>query len=174
LTAIRSLVPLDPPWIAAVAGSEVFLSPDYGDTWKPGAELPSGVAVHGIVPLGGNRLIAATSVGLRLLIGFDGSWRPTGGSLEGDTVQAICRHSNRTLFAASHGLIYESGDSGLSWTPISPQLPSMGPVKQLVVVPGTPDRLFVLTRQQGVYVLLLETHTPLPSPVRRASALSPP
>jgi photosystem II stability/assembly factor-like uncharacterized protein len=158
LPAIRKLFPLDPPWTAAISGENVFLSSDYGDTWRACAPIPGVVAIHGVVALSGGRMLAATSGGLWLSEDLGGSWQPTRGPLGGSTIQAICRHplEPSLAFAAYYRHIYMSRDSGNSWTLISPEAPQVGSVKQLVVVPGTPDRLFVLTSQEGVFVWPLD------------------
>jgi photosystem II stability/assembly factor-like uncharacterized protein len=155
--AIRSLVELDWPSIAALTASDMFLSND-GETWRACARVPGGVEVHGVAALSGHGLLVATSGGLRISANFGASWRTLGGPLEGNTVQAICRHPLRlsTLFAARYGLIYASPDSGRSWIRISPEEWPVRSVKQLVVAPGTPDRLLVLTHQQGVFMLPLD------------------
>jgi photosystem II stability/assembly factor-like uncharacterized protein len=155
---IRSLVSLEPPLMAAISASDIFLSSD-AETWIACARMPGGAEVLGIAPLSGPNLLAATSAGLRVSANLGASWRAVGGTLEGNTIQAICRHPVRTsvLFAARYGAIYMSSDRGRSWVRISPDPWPVCSVKQLLVVPGTPDRLFVLTHQQGVFVWSLDS-----------------
>jgi len=78
---------------------------------------------------------------------------------EGNTVQAICLHPGplSVLFAASYNSILASADGGRAWTRIAADGWRPDSVKQLIVVPGTPDRLVVLTPQQGLFALSLDT-----------------
>ena len=155
---IRSLVALDSPWVAALTRSGVFLSSD-GETWKACAVLQGSGEIYGLAALPGQRLVAATSSGLWVSTNLCSSWRPLGGPLEGNTIQAIARHPVRTneLFAARYGLIFATRDAGRTWTRISPEDWPISSVKQLLVMPGAPDRLFVLTQYQGVFLLPLDT-----------------
>src|SRR5262249_45081523 len=155
--SVHSMVALDPPWMAAIGSPDIFLSFD-GQTWKPCARLPAGVEVHDVAPLSGKSLLLATSVGLRVSADLCRSWQPFGRALEGNTIQAICRHPVRksVLFAARYGVIYTSPDGGRSWAILSPEACPAGSVKQMLVVPGVPDRLFVLTPRQGVFMLPLD------------------
>ena len=157
---IESVTPLDPPWVAAAAGSHLLLSPD-GETWTSAGRMPEGAKISGIVQSSPETLITATSRGLMVGEKQSGSWRPLDGLFNGSTIQAISRHPVRasTLFVAHQGQIYVSPDSGRSWSPISPPLPSHLAVMQALVTPGTPDRLLVLTKQQGVFMLPLTSTT---------------
>lgn len=89
---------------------------------------------------------------------------------EGNTIQARCRHPGRTsvLFAAKYGAVYTSADGGRSWIKLSPDGWPITSVKQLTVIPGSPDRLFVLTHQQGVYLLPLDSSTSVSATADRA------
>ncbi len=148
---IRSVVALDPSWVAAVAGSAVYLSTD-GEHWQGGRALEA--EVHDVVAMPG-KLVAATAAGLRVSIDRGESWRRIGGPLEESTIQAICRHPERSsvLFAAHYGEVLSSVDGGVSWKRISPADWPVDSVRQLMVIPKAPDRLFVLTAYQGVFQL---------------------
>lgn len=80
--------------------------------------------------------------------------------IDGETIQAISRHPSdpRCVFAAKFGAVFASQDGGRSWTKISPESWPIASVKQLLVVSGPPARLFVLTAQQGVFALTLQSH----------------
>jgi len=153
---IRSLAALDAAWIAAIAGRDVWLSSD-GETWTRCAR--SDGEVEGLVRTSGRRVVAATTTGVRISEDMGRSWRPVGGPLEGNTVQAICSHPAQSsiLFAARFGAIYRSLDGGERWEPFSPRDWPVISVKQLMVKPGRPDRLLVLSQQQGVFAISLET-----------------
>jgi photosystem II stability/assembly factor-like uncharacterized protein len=149
---IRAFSALDPPWIAAVEPGGIFLSRD-AKRWTRSFPLPSG-EVYGLASTGGRRWIAATSGGLRASDDFGATWQSLGGALARDTVQAIYRPAKSpTVFAATYGVIYASRDNGRSWKRVSPDDWPVSSVKQLMTAPGSPDRLLILTPQQGVWEL---------------------
>jgi hypothetical protein len=153
---IRSLSALEPPWIAAITESEILVSKD-GDVWEPYGRVARGDEIHGVV-MSRPRFFVATTTGLR--VSEQGRSLPlVRGLPEGNTVQAICRHPGPRLllFAASYNSILASADGGRAWTRMAPDGWRPDSVKQLIVVPGSPDRLVVLTPQQGLFALPLDT-----------------
>jgi photosystem II stability/assembly factor-like uncharacterized protein len=152
---IRALVALDPRSIAAIVGSEIFVSSD-GYAWEPNGPVGGDVEIHGLVTSGA-RFFVATTTGLRAP-GQPSSWPLVPGLPAGNTVQAICRHSSRaaTLFAASYNSIFTSADGGRSWRKMQTGDWPVDSVKQLMVDPADADRLLVLTPQQGVFALQLD------------------
>jgi photosystem II stability/assembly factor-like uncharacterized protein len=157
---IAPIVAADLPWNVATADSRIFVS-DGGETWKAWARIPDGATVHGIIQASGKVVLAATSAGLLMSPDDGASWRPAGAALGRNTTHAICRHPSRfsTLFAASHGAIYRSLDAGRSWSRMAGHGVPFRSVKQMVVVPGSPDRLLVLTSHEGVFMLPLDSAT---------------
>src|SRR4051812_1351852 len=153
-TAIRSLVALDSPWIAAIAESAIYVSRD-GDVWEQYGYAAS-EEIYGIASTRA-RLFVATTTGLRV---SDEArpLRPASGLPEGNTVQAICRHPCRpnVFFAASYNSIFTSVDEGRTWTRMATADWPVESIKQLIVAPGKPDRLLVLTPRQGVFALPLD------------------
>jgi len=154
---IRAFEPLDPPWIAAVGTAHIFLSAD-GKSWRRRALAAETGEVYDITSTRSRRLLAATARGIWASDDLGVSWQPLHCVLEGNTVQAICHHPDRTslLFAAAQGVVYASGDGGRSWRRISSNDWPISSIKQMIVVPGSPDRLFVLTQQQGVWAWSLD------------------
>ena len=154
-TRIWAFFALDDRWIAAVGPAGVFLSRD-AKVWRP-CSFSVG-EVFGVASTHTRGLLAATASGLKASDDFGTSWHSVRGELESDTIQAICRHPYRTnsLYAAKYGMIYASSDAGRSWKRVSPEHWPISSVKQLTVLPGTPDRLLVLTHQQGVWELPLD------------------
>ena len=153
---IRALMTVDQSWFAAVGTEGTFLSKD-GQNWIPGSSAMG--EVYDVTSTLGGRLLAATASGVKKSDDLGRTWHSVAaGDLGNDTVQSICSHPLRTreLFAAKYGTIYASSDAGGSWTRISMQPETMGPLRHLVVLPGTPDRLLVLTQQAGVWALPLE------------------
>ena len=158
--AADSFVVSDRRWSSHGGTSELSELPD-GDVTNNHSLVLQGVSIYGILRLSADRLLAATSAGLRLSDDAGNSWRTIGGTLEGNTIQAICRHPRRasTLFAASHGVIYISSDSARTWSKLSAEGLPIGSVKQIIVAAGPPDQLLALTRQHGVYTLALDSQT---------------
>lgn len=154
----------DDGWAAAVRATGAFLARDGND--RRLCPAPAG-EIYGVVSTRGRSLLAATNAGLKSSDDLCGSWQSVRGELGTDTIQAICRHpSAYALFAAKYGVIYMSVDGGRSWSSMPPLPRSGTSVKQIVVIPGSPDRLLVLTHQQGVWELPLNTATVQPM-VRR-------
>jgi photosystem II stability/assembly factor-like uncharacterized protein len=156
---IARIVAADLPWKVATADSRIFVS-DGGETWKAWSRIPDG-ATHGILQASSELVLAATSAGLLMSPDNGASWKPASSALGRNTAHAICRHPFRfsTLFAASHGVIYTSLDAGRSWSRMTAGVAPFRSVRQMVVAPGTPDRLLVLTSQEGVFLLPLDSAT---------------
>jgi photosystem II stability/assembly factor-like uncharacterized protein len=153
-TAIRSLVALDSPWIAAIAESDIYVTKD-GEVWEQYGHAAGG-EIYGIASSRARFFVASTT-GLRVSDQAR-SLRPVSGLPEGNTVQAICRHPWRpgVLFAASYNSIFASADAGRTWRKMATGDWPVESIKQLIVARGNPDRLLVLTPQQGVFALPLD------------------
>jgi photosystem II stability/assembly factor-like uncharacterized protein len=106
----------------------------------------------------GGRLLRPTAMGLQASDDRGATWQAVRGELESDSIQALSRHPQRptVVFASKFGTVYASGDAGRSWRRISPPSWPIHSVRHLAVVPGAPDRLLILTPQQGAWVLELE------------------
>ncbi len=151
---IRNLVALTPEAIAAVSGSGMWISAD-GVSWKATAPVPGGSEILGVAGDTSGVLLAATTMGLMRSANFGANWQPAGGELGNNTVEAIVRHPSRTnvYFAVAFGRVYQSTDGGASWQAMPSQSRISGPVIQLLVVPGQPDRLFAMTGTHGLFEL---------------------
>jgi photosystem II stability/assembly factor-like uncharacterized protein len=151
---IRQLVALAPNAIAALASTRLWLSTD-GENWKVTAPLPGSPQILDVAGSMNGLILAATTAGLLRSADFGMSWRPAEGDLRNNTVEAVVRHPthDNVYFAAAFGLVYESSDGGLSWRAIASRSLTLGPIIQLLVVPGPPDRLFAMTDTHGVFEL---------------------
>ena len=151
--AIRSLVALGPQSVAAITSEGLWLSPD-GVEYRAVSLPGSDAAINGIVAINGG-LLAATSHGLVRSDDHGTTWIRVPGTLDGNTISAICKHPSRpgVLFASQYGSIYRSTDDGKSWTRItaSNELPS---VRELVVPRADPGTLLVISQNQGVYAVV--------------------
>jgi photosystem II stability/assembly factor-like uncharacterized protein len=152
---VQSLIDLESPWTAAISGAALYLSPD-GESWE-GSRVPD-VDINDAVALSGGRLMAATTGGLRVSSDRGKTWQAVSEALEGNTVQAICRHPGRPsqLFAARYGEVLASADEGRAWSRISPEDWPVESIRQLIVTREAPGRLLVLTRQQGIFALSID------------------
>ncbi len=121
----------------------------YETTKHPG----NGNEIYGIVATDHNGLLAATSRGLMRSDEVEKTWQPLPGLLDGSTVTAICKHPTRAgvLFAAKFGVIFVSKNEGQTWERLTSANDEMEVIKELLVVPEIPDRVFALTRSHGVY-----------------------
>jgi photosystem II stability/assembly factor-like uncharacterized protein len=150
---IRKFAALENNWIAAIGSAGILLSRD-GRNWK--SSYPPASEVYDLILTLDQTLLAATNAGLKSSGDFGASWHSVPGEFETDSIQALCRHPSRPgmLFAAKYGIVYTSLDSGRSWKKLSPAGPASS-VKQLMILPDMPDKLLVLTQQQGVWELSL-------------------
>lgn len=150
---IRHFTALENHWIAAIGPAAILLSRD-GRIWR--WCYPPASEVYDVVSTRDRSLLAATNSGLKASDDLGATWHSVRGDLEKDSVQAICLHPSKpgVLFAAKYGVLYTSTDSGRSWTKMPIAWP-VSSVKQLAVLPETPDELLVLTQQQGVWQLSL-------------------
>jgi photosystem II stability/assembly factor-like uncharacterized protein len=154
---IRSVTALHPPWMAAVTAQDLLWSTD-GSSWTTSNSAIPLRRVYGVAPAARQTVMVATSEGLRISEDQGASWRPLSGELGQNTIQAILRHPTRpsVWFASRYGVIYRSSDTLHAWKRISPDSWPVSSVTQFAVTPDAPDRLIVLTPQQGLFELRLE------------------
>jgi photosystem II stability/assembly factor-like uncharacterized protein len=146
----------------------IMRSDDSGKTWRPANHgfcnrpLTSLPAPQEPVVTQGGRLLRATDAGLRVSDDRGATWRVVRGEFESDSIQALSRHPRRPaqVFASKFGAVYASSDGGQSWQRISPASWPIHSVRQLAIQSGSPDRLLILTQEQGVWVLELESRRP--------------
>lgn len=152
--AIRELTALSSTALAAVGSSRIWTSSD-GAHWTVASPIPGTPEILDVAGDTNGLLLAATTAGLARSDNFGASWQLAQGELRGNTVEAITRHpaQENVYFAAAFGLIYKTTDGGSSWQPIGTDSLSLGPIIQLLVVPGEPDRLFAMTDSHGVFEL---------------------
>ena len=126
---------------------------------RTGVGLPAGTAVNEIVTIQGRSQLMATSSGLKASDDSGRSWHTVRGELQSDSIQAIYRHPAQpgTVFAAKFGNVYRSTDAGRTWARVSPQNWPIRSVRQFAIAPESPRRLLILTRQQGIWALELES-----------------
>ena len=120
------------PGVGLFAGTNpagnVYLSPDYGDTWTNTAELAGAVHVFDLLPASDGRIYAATKGEVGTTDGhvfytanLGGSWIPTADlGVDVESVFCLLELSGGGLLAGSgpNGDVYRSDDGGLSWTPM--------------------------------------------------------
>jgi photosystem II stability/assembly factor-like uncharacterized protein len=155
---VRALARVGENGLALVTASGIFVSLD-GTKWKTTAPIPNEAAVYTVADAGGSRLIAGTAAGLIRSDDFGASWEPVYWGLGSSSVSAVCQHPGRpgAVFVAQYGMVYESVDGGASWVAVSSGQTSIGSIKGLAILPGSPDRLLALTQSQGIFALPLQT-----------------
>lgn len=111
--------------------------------------------VHDVVTEEDGDLLAATSRGLARSHDAGLSWDLISGTLDGTSISALCRHPTLrgVLFASIFGEILLSRDGARTWTPLRVDGDRPDDVIALLVLPGSPDRLFALSRTRGVYAI---------------------
>jgi photosystem II stability/assembly factor-like uncharacterized protein len=113
--------------------------------------------IHGTVTMEDGDLLAATSRGLGRSNNAGSTWQLVPGALEGTTVGALCRHPARpgVLFASTFTGIFGSRDHGRTWRLLASGVDRPDDFIALLMLPGNPDRLFALSRNRGVFVMVL-------------------
>ncbi len=119
--------------------------------------LPKDIGIHDTVTTKDGDLLAATSRGLARSQDAGVTWQLVPGRLNGSTVNALYRHPTRSelLFASQYGEIFGSRDQGNTWIPLSASGEGPNDFMELLVLPGTPERLFALSRTGGVFAMML-------------------
>jgi photosystem II stability/assembly factor-like uncharacterized protein len=132
-------------------------------TWSPSpGETPAnpcrGCTVDKVISAGGTTLLAATSHGLRRSTDLGRTWITAGSHIGWNTVKALCSHPSRdgVAYVSSFGAIFVTEDAGDTWTRIASETNINVVIKDMAVMPGTPDQLIVLTHSQGVFALTLK------------------
>jgi len=160
-SGLGPLVTVDNLAVSSISGESwtTNLSGDIEDsiyrTDDPGRTGQSRSGINAMVTTEDQGLLAATSQGLMRSDDAGMNWKPVPGVLGSSTVTFVCKHPAHAgfLFASQYGVIFVSKDDGRSWTQVREG--ALGGVSALLVVPGNPDRLFVLTESRGVYALPL-------------------
>jgi photosystem II stability/assembly factor-like uncharacterized protein len=135
----------------------IFRTDNKGRTWNRTHFQNLPAQVFGMERTQDNGLLAATSRGLMRSDDKGATWKPVPGTLGESTVRAICRHPSQpgSLYASQYGAIFRSRDDGRSWTPVREGEAYGDTVSGLLVEPGSPDRLLVVTESRGIYALEL-------------------
>jgi photosystem II stability/assembly factor-like uncharacterized protein len=141
--------------------SGIFRTDNKGQTWNRTRFQNMPAQIFGMERTQDNGLLAATSRGLMKSDDKGTTWTPVPGALGASTVKAICTHPTQPglFFASQYGAIFKSQDDGRSWAPIREGEPYGDAVSSLLVVPGSPDKLLVVTESRGIYALELASKT---------------
>jgi photosystem II stability/assembly factor-like uncharacterized protein len=148
-------------------GSSILRRSDSDSEWKelrvsprpkqPARPSEDDLRVHDVVRTEDGDLFAATSRGLAKSRNAGRTWQLEPGMLNGTSISALCRHPilRGVLFASIFGEVLLSSDGARTWTPLSVGTDFPDDVIALLVLPGSPDRLFALSRTRGVYAITL-------------------
>ncbi len=147
-----ALSPEDPGIVFFGHHNGILRSSDGGRTWIPLIQQRDfdamGVAVDRTNP---RQMYSAGHDILQVSTDGGGSWKPAQHNLPGTDIHGFAMSPNDSgrlfAFVAGHGL-FQSTDTGRTWTQLGGQLPP--DVMSLAAVGGTPETLFVASMQQGV------------------------
>jgi len=130
----------------------VYRTLNTGNTWEM-LRSPLEIGIYEIVDTRSHALRAASSRGLLKSEDTGLSLVPVPGALSWGNVSAICKHPTQReqFFASRYGMIFRTRDGGVSWTPFLPANQCIQPIQALVVVARSPDWLFALIQNRGVY-----------------------
>ena len=153
-TAVTALytAPVSSGYLIVRAASGLFASNDYGDHWNAlSFPLPvSDLNDLAISSETGAPLLAATRVGLYSSPDGGAQWQPIRRGLPASTVNSVLYAGSPSLgYAVEYGRLYETRDSGNSWSEITSALPSLR-IRQLWMPPGDSKRLYGITSELGI------------------------
>jgi photosystem II stability/assembly factor-like uncharacterized protein len=133
----------------------ILISSGAGVVYQTIKHTADGYEIYGVVATNHNGFLAATSRGLMRSDEVEMTWQPVPGLLEGSTVTAICKHPARAgvVFASKFGVIFVSMDEGRSWAPVTDGDDGRELITELLVMSETPNKIFALTRNRGVYAI---------------------
>jgi hypothetical protein len=138
--------------LIARASAGLFASKDFGDHWAPLAfPLPSSDVNDLALPADASApLLAATRVGLFSSPDDGAKWYPALAGIPASTVTSVLYSGvEKTAYAVEYGRLYETSDSGVSWTVVPSALPATR-IRQLWMPDLSSNRLYGITSDLGV------------------------
>jgi photosystem II stability/assembly factor-like uncharacterized protein len=128
-------------------------SQDSGRQWNPISSPASNGDLYDVAIGAKGVLLAATAKGAFRSADYGLSWSQITGGLAAGTVRTVAFDSTRLrAVAAQHGIVYQSNDAGVTWTPVDMSGLEGASIRSLIVPEAAPDQLFALTRGRGVFV----------------------
>jgi photosystem II stability/assembly factor-like uncharacterized protein len=157
-TAIKPAMPIDGLYaakgqIVADAGQLLLLSQDEGGTWTTAPSPTRAGELYDLAIGGKGVFLAATAQGALRSTNAGQTWKFSSGGLGRGTVRCVAfARSESTAVAIQHGVVYHSGDAGVTWAPLDMKGVEGAFIVELVIPDAAPDRIFAATRARGVFV----------------------
>jgi photosystem II stability/assembly factor-like uncharacterized protein len=148
--------PVNPSTIYAGAFSKVFKSIDDAASWTPATAGPPQILSLAVAPSNPSILYAGVDGGLGLLRSLDGgkTWTFINNGLPGGiqvTAVAIDPINGNTVYiGAANGGVWKTTNGGTNWAPDNRGLLNQD-VRDLVMDPVTPSKVYAATNGGGVY-----------------------
>ncbi|HEY7303107.1 MAG TPA: hypothetical protein VH601_03260 [Bryobacteraceae bacterium] len=141
-------------YMIARGAAGLFASKDYGDHWTEiRFPLPASDVNDIAIPAAENApLLVATRVGLYLSRDGGATWFANLGGIPASTVSAVIyMGANQTAYAVEYGRLFQTTDSGASWTAIPSSILNLR-IRQLWMPDTSSGRLYGLTSDLGIIV----------------------
>ena len=140
--------------VVARANSRLFLSEDFGESWKSLFFPASGAQIHEVAvpPLDSTApLLVATSHGLYASKDSGQTWSPITSGIPVSTVESVIYSATQTstAYAVTFGQLYQSKDGAATWRAVPSSFQSLR-IHQLWQPAQLPDRLFAVTNDIGI------------------------
>jgi photosystem II stability/assembly factor-like uncharacterized protein len=137
--------------IVARADAGLYLSKDYGEHWvslnspTPASDVKDvALATDASAPI-----LVATRLGLFASNDEGNKWSANPGGMPASTVNSVVYGSGTLAYAVQYGKLWESKDSGNSWSQIYSVLPTTR-IRRLLIPDLATNRLFGVTSDLGV------------------------
>ena len=148
------LSPANEGRVVAKGIAGLYLSRDFGETWKSIALplTPSKINDFAVPPFQSSApFLAATSQGLYASKNGGLSWTLSSSGIPISTVESVIYSSTQSLtaYAVEFGQLYQSKDSGTTWSAVPSSFTSLR-IRQLWQPAQLPDRLFAVTNDIGI------------------------
>jgi photosystem II stability/assembly factor-like uncharacterized protein len=145
------LAPNDNGRIVARSDAGLFISKDYGDHWvalnfpTPSADVKDvALAADDTSPI-----LVATRLGLYSSNDDGAKWVANPGGMPASTVNSVVYGSGTLVYAVQYGKLWESKDSGNSWSQLGSALPPTH-IRKLWIPDLATNRVYGITSDLGV------------------------
>ena len=134
--------------------AELFLSEDFGESWKSLSFRMDGAQIHEVaVPAlqSASPLLVATSHGLYATRDSGQTWSLITSGIPVSTIESVIYSATQTstAYAVTFGQLYQSKDGAATWRAVPSSFQSLR-IHQLWQPAELPDRLFAVTNDIGI------------------------
>ena len=140
--------------VVARANGKLFLSEDFGESWKSLSFRMDGAQIHEVaVPAlqSASPLLVATSHGLYATRDSGQTWSLITSGIPVSTIESVIYSATQTstAYAVTFGQLYQSNDGAATWRAVPSSFQSLR-IHQLWQPAELPDRLFAVTNDIGI------------------------